>query len=141
MNVINYIAGISLLFLVSACGDKITTSDIKGETWQLVKMTAGMVPPSDQEAELSMSQTYVFTPEMTFTKQQTKDAFTIEASGTYTTKETSEGIYYSLKYTEGLQIVGSCTGNDNEELLLRKDGKLQNSWMMCDGPLLVYEKQ
>ncbi|WP_405252920.1 hypothetical protein [Dokdonia sp. Asnod3-C12] len=138
---INYIAGISLLFLVSACGGKITTSDIKGETWQLVEMTAGMVSPSDQEAELSMSQTYVFTPEMTFTKQQTKDASTIEASGTYTTKETSEGIFYSLKYTEALQIVGSCTGNDNEELLLRKDGKLQNSWMMCDGPLLVYEKQ
>ncbi|WP_144784035.1 hypothetical protein [Dokdonia sp. Hel_I_63] len=138
---INYIAGISLLFLVSACGGKITTSDIKGETWQLVEMTAGMVPPSDQEAELSISQTYVFTPEMTFKKQQTKDASTIEASGTYTTKETSEGIFYSLKYTEGLQIVGSCTGNDNEELLLRKDGKLQNSWMMCDGPLLVYEKQ
>ncbi|WP_379953202.1 hypothetical protein [Dokdonia sp. R78006] len=138
---INYIAGISFLFLVSACGGKITTSDIKGETWQLVEMTAGMVSPSDQEAELSMSQTYVFTPEMTFTKQQTKDASTIEASGTYTTKETSEGIFYSLKYTEALQIVGSCTGNDNEELLLRKDGKLQNSWMMCDGPLLVYEKQ
>ncbi|WP_405224599.1 hypothetical protein [Dokdonia sp. Asnod1-B02] len=138
---INYIAGISLLFLVSACGGKITTSDIKGETWQLVEMTAGMVPPSNQEAELSMSQTYVFTPEMTFKKQQTKDASTIEASGTYTTKETSEGIFYSLKYTEGLQIVGSCTGNDNEELLVRKDGKLQNSWMMCDGPLLVYEKQ
>ncbi len=74
MNVINYIAGISLLFLVSACGDKNTKSDIKGETWQLVEMTAGMVPPSDQEGELSMSQTYVFTPEMTFTKQQTKDA-------------------------------------------------------------------
>jgi hypothetical protein len=141
MNVINYIAGISLLFLVSACGGKITTSDIKGETWQLVEMTAGMVPPSDQEAELSMSQTYVFTPEMTFTKQQTKDASTTEASGTYTTKETSEGVFYSLKYTEGLQIVGSCTGNGNEELLLRKDGKLQNSWMMCDGPLLVYEKE
>ncbi|WP_339844361.1 hypothetical protein [uncultured Dokdonia sp.] len=138
---INYIAGISLLFLVSACGGKNTTSDLKGEIWQLVEMTAGMVPPSNQEAELSMSQTYVFTPEMTFTKQQTKDASTIEASGTYTTKETSEGIFYSLKYTEGLQIVGSCTGNDNEELLVRNDGKLQNSWMMCDGPLLVYEKQ
>ncbi|WP_298325197.1 hypothetical protein [uncultured Dokdonia sp.] len=138
---INYIAGISLLFLVSACGDKNTTNNVEGETWQLIEMTAGMVSPSDQEAELSMNQTYVFTPEMTFTKQQTKDASTIEASGTYTTKETSEGIFYSLKYTEGLQIVGSCTGNDNEELLLRKDGKLQNSWMMCDGPLLVYEKE
>jgi len=141
MNVFNYIAGITILLLVSACGNKNTTSNVEGETWQLIEITAGMVSPSDQEAELSMRQTYVFTPEMTFTKQQSKDGSTIEASGTYTTKETSEGIFYTLKYTEGLQIVGSCTGNDSEELLVRKDGKLQNSWMMCDGPSLVYEKQ
>lgn len=141
MNSLNYIAIVAMLFMVFACAEKNATSKPQGETWQLIEMTSGMVSPSSEEDELPMSQTYVFTPEMKFTKNQTKDAFTIEASGTYTTKKTSEGVFYTLKYTEGLQIVGSCTGNDSEELLVRKDGKLQNSWMMCDGPLLVYEKQ
>ena len=141
MNVINYIAGFSMLLLVSTCGDKNSKNDIEGDTWQLIEMTAGMVAPSNQEAELSMSQTYVFGQDMSFNKQQTNDESTLKGYGTYTTKETSEGFFYMLKYTDGLQIVGSCTGQDNEELFLREDGKLQNSWMMCDGPLLVYEKQ
>ena len=141
MNSLNYIAIAAMLFMVFACTEKNATSNSQGETWKLIEMTSGMVSPSSEEEELPMSQTYVFTPKMKFTKNQTKDAFTIEASGTYTTKKTSEGVFYTLKYTEGLQIVGSCSGNDSEELLLRKDGKLQNSWMMCDGPLLVYEKQ
>ena len=136
----NYIFGIFLVLLVATCDNKETSTTDDTEVWKLVSMETRMVKTSNQE-ELSMSQTYSFLADGTFVKTQSRDGKNIEGSGTFKVTTADDGTYYTLLYDQGKEIIGSCMGNDNEELRIRDDGKLQNSWMMCDGPMLVYEKQ
>lgn len=130
------------LLLITSCTEKQSTAQSSNtETWNLVSMTSGSMISDSTDTALAFQQTYSFNDDATFSKTQTGNGSKLQATGTYTKQNSAEGTYYTLKYATAHEIVGSCTGRDSETLLLRPDGKLQNSWMMCDGPFLVYEKQ
>lgn len=136
----NTLAVVFCLLLLNSCKESNVTTSSNSEAWKLVSMQSGMVAYSEKEETLTMSQTYTFKADETFTKTQTSEGKTLTGSGTFTTAAAEDGIFYTLAYYQRNEIVGSCAGRDSENLLLRTDGKLQNSWRMCDGPLLVYEK-
>lgn len=142
MNLSTILISLSATFLLSTCADKKNSNSENDDVYILVSIKQGMTNSSDNNGELSMNQSYSFSDDGNFIKSQTSKRNTLElfGVGTYANEKTEEGISYYLNYKEHNGIVGSCSGNNQEELLLRKDGKLQNSWMMCDGPFLVYEK-
>lgn len=142
MNLSTILISLSATFLLSTCADKKNSNSENDDVYILVSIKQGMTNSSDNNGELSMNQSYSFSDDGSFIKSQTSKSNILElfGVGTYTNEKTEEGIFYYLNYKEHNGIVGSCSGNNQEELLLRKDGKLQNSWMMCDGPFLVYEK-
>lgn len=133
---------INIFLVVSNCSDdKKTTKDTqeKTENWELTLMRSGSKADNENQT-LPYKENYAF-KDSTFIKSRLEGNEYEEAWGSYKKSKTEEGIYYKLNYDHTAHITGSCTGNDSEDLLLREDGKLQNTWMMCDGPFKVYSKK
>ncbi len=134
---------LNIFLLVSNCqGDlKTTNSDLeKTEKWELTLMKSGS-RTGNEEQSLPYKESYTFKTDSTFTKSRQDLTEYAEGWGTYKKNKTTEGIYYNLIYNHTANITGGCTGDTSEDLLLREDGKLQNTWMMCDGPFKEYSKK
>lgn len=115
--------------------------------WELVAQTNSWNGTTKVGAEMSYQQTYKFRSDGTFTKIKKMDGQTLEAKGDYTTEpvggtaSTSERLRVSLNFAEGDEIAGDCYGPNFENLVLRQNSQLTNTWSQCDGPGLTYEKK
>ncbi len=132
-----------IIFLLISCKESKTvySPNDTSETWELVTMQSGSFAGANAQP-LPYQEKYIFFEDLSFTKSRTEDNQSLEGSGSYKKTSSDEGIYYSLTYDiSPPNLLGTCTGTANENLLLRPDGKLQNSWAMCDGPFKVYLKK
>ncbi|WP_235832137.1 hypothetical protein [Flavobacterium ranwuense] len=108
--------------------------------WTLVSMS-GSIPNSETTgAAMEWQEFYIFNTNGTFTKSRERNSVKTSISGTYTTATQSDGIFFELTYTNDNEIIGSCYGNQKEQLYLTANNSLSSTWSYCDGPGLVYKK-
>ena len=119
--------------------EETTDADYHGK-WTLVKMSGSMINSETTGAAMSWQEFYIFNNDGTFTKNRTQSEVKAIASGTYAVKNYAEGLYLELTYPKESMIVGSCYGNQKEELYFTANNTLSSSWNACDGPGLVYQK-
>jgi hypothetical protein len=132
---------ILVLHLISCSNDKAKSpisSDYHGK-WKLIEVS-GFKPANIVFDKLDWQESYVFNTDKTFIKTRSKDNTTTTATGKYVVTKLDNETHFELTYNESNDIIGSCTGNLTEALSINKEGLLQNSWQMCDGPGLIYKK-
>ncbi|UOB18145.1 hypothetical protein [Abyssalbus ytuae] len=130
-----------LPFFVKSCSD--TTSDEKdlsAQKWELVKMTGSMANSEKSGEEMEWQEYYLLNEDQTFEKYRERNNNTKQASGTYKYTTAGEEKYLVLTYTKGLDLIGNCTGDNKEQLLVQSDQSLSGTWNACDGPGLEYKK-
>lgn len=110
------------------------------QKWQLVSMSGSMVNSQTVGDDMVWQEFYILNADQTFTKSRTEDGKTVEVGGTYTFKEISNEEYLELNYFTDHEIIGNCTGEPHELLLILSPTKISGTWSACDGPGLEYEK-
>ena len=134
-------AAILGIFLLSCKESKSIYTADTSEAWELTTMQSGSMAGASEQP-LPYQEHYNFFDDKTFEKNREDKGITVSGSGTYNTSIAEEGLYYNLLYTTTSPLlIGSCTGNKTETLLLKPNGNMQNSWAMCDGPYKVYQKK
>ena len=110
------------------------------QKWELVRMTGSRVNSTTIGADMEWQEYYVFTPDGAFHKIQTRAGVVSKATGTFevTEYENDDEDYLELIYTEGLELIGNCSGDQKEVLIYKSATEFSNTWMACDGPGLYY---
>ena len=135
-----------LIFLLHSCTepDNSQVEDIElqfvDQKWELARMTGSMVNSTTIGADMEWQEYYVFTPDGTFQKIRTRTGVVSKATGTFevTEYENDDEDYLELTYTEGLELIGNCSGNQKEVLIYRSATEFSNTLMACDGLGLDY---
>jgi hypothetical protein len=136
------IAFMLLLGLFSCTNDDTNSSDgtdYYGK-WKLVKMTGSIKQPVYITDELQWQEFYVFNTNGTFAKTRIKDNNTVAVSGTFVIANILNETHLELTYSTSNDIVGSCYGNQKEDLFIKSNGLLVSTWQNCDGPGMEYKK-
>ena len=133
---------IAFLSVFSSCSKDTGAIDNTGyyEKWTLVKMSGSMANSETTGAAMEWQEFYLFNSNGTFTKSRDRNGIKTTISGTYTTANHSDGIYFELVYPNDSELIGSCYGNLKEELYLTASNTLSSTWKNCDGPGLEYKK-
>ncbi|MFV5703136.1 hypothetical protein ACM55F_14805 [Flavobacterium sp. XS2P12] len=115
------------------------SADYQGK-WTLIKMSGSMVDSETTGSAMEWQEFYLFNSNGTFTKSRERNGIKTTISGTYTTTNHIEGFYFELTYPNDSEIIGSCYGNQKEELYITENNTLSSTWKNCDGPGLEYKK-
>lgn len=133
---------VAFLSIFNSCSKD--TVAIDGEDyhgkWTLTKMSGSMVDSETTGPAMEWQEFYLLNANGTFTKSRKRNAINTTISGTYTTSNHPDGIYFELTYPNDSEIIGSCYGNLKEELYISEDNILSSTWKNCDGPGLEYKK-
>ena len=137
-----------ITFVLSSCKDDEfrPESAIRGE-WELVKMGSSWTAEVQEGEDLELTETYVFHSNNAFEKTRNSADGEFQASGTFTWREAEmlgssmARVYLTLTFQSGEEILGSCTQDGNEELIITHQEELRNTWGACDGPILHYRKK
>lgn len=139
----NLVILVAFLSVFSSCSkDDAVTMDSTGYygKWTLVAMS-GSIPNSETTgAAMEWQEFYIFNTNGTFTKSRERNSVKTSISGTYTTTNQSDGIYFELTYPNDSELIGNCYGNLKEVLYLTANNSLSSTWKNCDGPGLEYKK-
>jgi len=138
---------VSILFImsliVSCSKDKeLETITNFSEYYELVKMTGSFSGSETTGSQMEWQETYILnTKEGTFSKSRLFNNILTEERGTYTYITIDNQNYIEFTFNNDSDIIGNCTGNLKETLLvLEDDNKLVSTWGACDGPGLEYQK-
>lgn len=137
---------LSAIFLLCACTEQdisqFDDSELQfaDQKWQLVRMSGSMVNSSTVGSEMEWQEYYIFSLDGRFQKYRESNGVITRASGTFmvTEYENDAEDYLELTYTEGLSLIGNCSGDQKEVLIYRSSREISNTWMACDGPGLDY---
>ena len=135
-----------VIFLLYSCTEpdnsqvEDTELQFVDQKWELVRMTGSMVNSTTIGGDMEWQEYYVFTPDGTFQKIRTRTGVVSKATGTFevTEYENDDEDYLELTYTEGLELIGNCSGNQKEVLIYRSATEFSNTLMACDGLGLDY---
>lgn len=116
-----------------------TTADYHGK-WTLVKMSGSMFNSQTTGNAMEWQEFYIFSDNDTFTKIRIRNDVHTTASGTCIAKNNQDGMILELTYPKDSEIIGSCYGNQKEELYFSANNTLSSTWQNCDGPGLDYQK-
>ena len=126
---------IGLLFSCSKEDQKVVTADYP-QKWQLVKMTGAMINSETTGKDMDWQEYYLLNSDGTFLKSHERNGQLKQGSGTYMRGEK----YISLTYTQGVELIASCTSAQNlEQLCIVSSTKMVGTWNACDGPGLEYQ--
>ena len=104
--------------------------------WELAEVIAGWTGKVTPASGLDYRQYLVFYEDGTFLKTRSNGQ---SASGTYTTKELSDGVYVEIAYNDAnTTLLESCSAL--EYLRLEENNRLMGGSLPCDGPGLAYTK-
>lgn len=141
---------ISILVLLSSCSSDDETNQNKPnlafdlqatQTWNLEQMTSSADGSETTGEDMEWQESYVFNPDFTFNKTRVTSIRTFFAEGSFTLDDGSDTLLLILSFTNPNDIVGSCSGQQRENLLLSEDLRsLRSNWIACDGPSLFYER-
>ncbi|TDE49866.1 hypothetical protein [Flavobacterium sp. GT3P67] len=139
----NLVILVAFLSVFSSCSkDDAVTMDSTSYygKWTLVSMS-GSIPNSEATGTaMEWQEFYLFNTNGTFTKSRERNSVKTSISGTYTTTIQSDGIFFELTYPNDSEIIGSCYGNQKEQLYLTGNNSLSSTWSYCDGPKLKYKR-
>ncbi len=134
------------IFLLYACTEQDisqfedTELQFADQKWQLVRMSGSMVNSTTVGSDMEWQEYYIFSLDGSFQKYRETNGTITRARGTFvaTEYENDTEDYLELTYTEGLSLVGNCSGDQKEVLIYRSSREISNTWMACDGPGLDY---
>ena len=127
--------------LVSCSSDEIPNNSDYSEVWNLTKMTGSFEGSETTGANMEWQETYKLNTNGSFKKVRVLDELLIEKTGIYVYKSLNEQNVIEFTYEEESTIIGNCTGDLKEVLLIIEEGgKLKGTWQACDGPGLEYEQ-
>jgi len=112
------------------------------EKWQLVQMSGNIanVPPVTG-SDMEWQEWYVLYPDDTFIKTRVRNNATTSADGSYSLVTLSGEQFLELTYPSGNELIGNCSAETKELLVIKSDDELASTWQMCDGPGLIYKKE
>lgn len=110
------------------------------QKWQLAEMTGSFANSSTTGEDMEWQEFYVLNADQTFTKSRTSDGNITNIFGTYSFSEISDEKYLELNYQIASRIIGSCTSDMQEMMLITSESTMNSTWLACDGPGLRYEK-
>ncbi len=111
------------------------------EKWKLVQMTSNIIDAAPVTgSNMDWQEVYQLSPDKTFLKFRQINDKIIEIAGTYSFVSLSNGTYLELVYKSDHELIGNCTSDNIELLLLSSENKLTATWWACDGPGLLYER-
>lgn len=139
---------LSLLVLGSIFGCKEDADPVHSivGNWDLVSIENSWTGGVQTGTALSYRQSYQFRKDGTFTKTKNAEDQVLEATGSYSTfpqdiaSSADVKLNVVMDFTDGDELAGDCGGSTGELLVLRNNNQLVNTWGMCDGPRLTYEK-
>lgn len=137
--------GVITLFITSFLSCSNDDGDSKNTSyygkWELSRMAGnGFILAVYSIGQPQWKETYDFKKDNTFIKTKVQNETTITASGTFSVATIQNRPHLQLTYTNPSEIVGSCKGNQSEELVVNEAGTLNSTWQNCDGPSLEYKK-
>lgn len=111
------------------------------QKWQLVSMHGNIanVPPQTGSG-MSWQEFYLFNADGTFSKTRARDGVTKTLTGKFSYKNIETENFMELTYDTDSEMIGNCYDTVIEELIIRSDTELANTWNACDGPGLVYNR-
>lgn len=111
------------------------------EKWKLVQMSGSFAgTPPTTGGDMDWQETYTLFADNAFTKIRKQNGDTNEVNGTYEYITLSDGEYLELTYSSESKLIGNCTGEPKELLMVESEIRLIGTWWACDGPGLVYKK-
>jgi len=132
----------AMLMLFCACSNdssNVITTDFQGK-WELFQMS-GRIPNSETTgAAMEWQEFYSFNTDGSFTKSRNSNGTKKEVSGSYVITKIQEDSLLELTYKADSEIIGSCYGNNKEELYILPNSILSSTWKNCDGPGLEYKQ-
>lgn len=138
MKKIVFILSCSILLLSCSNNDE-TVPEEYSQIWQLTKMTGSISNSETTGGDMDWQEFYLLNSDGTFLKSREQNNVLIEISGTYTYENISEEKFIVFSYQSESSIIGNCT-LELEEYLIIRDNKFIGTWSACDGPGLEYEQ-
>lgn len=135
MNKLIYV--LAIIFSFYSCSKD---NDKYPQKWQLVRMTGQISNSAVTGKDMSWQEYYLFMPNNIFVKHRERNGVITEITGRFKSEKGSDATFLHLEYDAPSNIIGSCYGNEIEELWFRTDDLLINTWSACDGPGLEYER-
>jgi len=129
-----------IVTLYSCAPDKRVKSKKCPEKWRLVKMTGSRGADPMTGADMDWQEWYLLNPDKTFTKTRNQDNRIIEENGTYSSFTLIDGKFLELIYPSQNELIGNCTTESVETLIVKSKKEMMNICVACDGPGLFYEK-
>lgn len=137
-----------VIMLVFGCtNDDLVLKDrdlqFSSQKWKLVQMTGSVANSLTEGDDMEWQEYYIFNPDGTFIKSRERDGSLLEATGSFEMVEfdNDDADYLKLLFETGGELAGGCYGYGTETLQYISADKLQNTWMACDGPGLLYKIQ
>jgi hypothetical protein len=110
------------------------------QKWQLIKMT-GQIPNSETTgADMEWQEFYLLNSDRTFIKSRERNGVLTEEPGTFSFEDLSDGKYLVLTYEADNDIIGNCTSDLKEVLMVKSETRMLSTWSACDGPGLEYKR-
>lgn len=132
----------ALLMVFHSCSNdssKAITTDFQGK-WDLYQMSGRLANSETTGAAMEWQEFYSFNTDGSFTKSRTSNGTRKEVSGSYIITKIQEESFLELTYKVDSEIIGSCYGNNKEELYILPTSILSSTWKNCDGPGLEYKQ-
>lgn len=132
----------ALLVLFCSCSNdnsNAITTNYQGK-WELYKMSGNIANSETTGTAMEWQEYYIFNSDGSFTKSRTQNGVKKELSGSYIFSKVQEESFLELTYTTNNDIIGSCYGNNKEQLNILPNSILLSTWRYCDGPGLEYKK-
>ena len=89
---------------------------------------------------MSWQEFYLLNPDSTFSKSRTRDGITKSSQGDFKYVEIGDEHYLQFTHNLENELIGNCSADLQEFLLIISDHKFSSSWHACDGPGLVYQR-
>ncbi|MGO4821630.1 MULTISPECIES: hypothetical protein [unclassified Flavobacterium] len=132
----------TLLFTLGSCSNdniKVVATEYQGQ-WNLYQMSGSMMNSETTGAAMEWQENYIFNKDGSFKKSRTNNGVKKEITGSFIVKKIQQETYLELSYKTDSELIGSCYGNNKEELFVLPNSVLSSTWKNCDGPGLEYKK-
>jgi hypothetical protein len=132
----------ALLLIFCSCSNdssNVITTGFQGK-WELYQMSGRIANSETTGVAMEWQEYYSFNSDGSFTKSRTSNGTKKEISGSYIITKIQEESFLELTYKVDSEIIGSCYGENKEELFILPNSILSSTWKNCDGPGLEYKK-
>lgn len=140
MNKFLYIVSVILLF--TSCDQKEDSmpeqSNLFPQTWKLVQMSGNMQNSTTFGADMEWQEEYNLRFGNSFTKRRTQNGETKAISGLFIIEILDGTRQITFTYPSESELIGSCTGINEEQWIFQSETVAVGTWQQCDGPGLVY---